>query len=287
MSDNESKKSDYECKKCGKTFKSEKWYVNHLHKDVPCDYKCAKCGKQLSKKGYFLHRETCTGEDSSQTTNNVNNIDASKIDNSTHSTNNTNNALTNVNNANMVFLNPYGLEHKMMFKEQKYREELLGDAKDKILGIVRARNFLLAYQTLFNHIHGNLERPEHHNIFLNDRDKDEVCLFTGKQFAVNAAEEETPPLYRYLMIELKWVVGSADIPFDEKDQLLHDIQCHWRLVNESTDEDIRRMLFNNKPIVEHTINNNRVKPNTKLLEDFYKIERGSLKTYDVDVNLPK
>jgi len=265
------------CKKCGKDFKSNRRYLNHIQKDIPCNYKCKRCDKEFSKKGYFMHRKTCIGEDTiTTTTNNVNN-----------STNN--NALTNVNNnnANMVFLNPYGLEHKMMFKEQKYREELLGGARDKIIGIVRAQNFLLAYQTLFNHIHGNLERPEHHNIYMNDRDKDEVTLFTGKQFAVNAAEEETPALYNFLMIELKWVVGSADIPFSEKDQLLHDIQCHWRLVNEYKDKDIRMMLFNNKPIVENTVNNNHVKPNTALLEDYYNFERGSLKTYDIDVKLLK
>lgn len=277
--------SEWKCNKCQAVFTSEKRYVQHLHKQVPCDFECKFCKCKLqSRGGYYKHMKKCSEkhDDTNSTVNNVNNVDASET---THTTNNNNN-LTNVNNNNMVFLTPFGLEHKMMAKETEYREEVLGGARDKILDIVRQQNFVLAYQTLFNHIHGNMDRPEQHNIFIEDREKDEVCLFTGKQFSYERADLRTPGLYRRLMVELKWMVGTADIPFSEKDQLLHDILCHWRLVNEEKDEDIRRMLYNNKPVVQNTVNNNQVKPNKDLLEDYYGFERGTLKTFDMDIKLP-
>jgi len=207
----------------------------------------------------------------------------------TNNVNNDNsNTLNNVNNHNnMVLLAPYGLEHKMMAKDQKYREEVLGSTREKILDVVRQQDFVLAYKMLFDHIHGNHDKPEHHNIFIQDRERDEVCMFTGKQFAYQRADKETPGLYRFLMVELKWMVGTAKIEFKEKDQLLHDIKCHWRLVNEETDQDIRMMLYNNKPVVETTMHNNTVKPNTDMIEDYYNFKRGTLKSYDIEIKLPK
>lgn len=262
------------CNKCNTVFNSEKRYIRHLNNTVPCDYKCNYCNKTYSKASYFRHIKTCK-KNTPQTINNVNTVDNS-------------NTLNNVNNhTNMVFLAPYGLEHRMMEKEQKYREQVLGSTRDKILDVVRQQNFTLAYQMLFDHIHGNEERPEHHNIFIQDRDRDEVCMFTGKKFTYQRADEEVPGLYRFLMCELKWMVGTAKIDFKEKDQLLHDIKCHWRLVNEEKDQDIRRMLYNNKPIVEETMNNNIVKPNTDMLEDYYNFERGTLKSYNKEIKLPK
>lgn len=283
MSDSDEIDGKWNCSNCDQVFTSKKRYEQHIKNTIPCDLKCDKCNMKMHSRGaYYKHFKKCKGksEDINSMINAINNTN-----NSNNGSNNNTNALTN--NANMVFLNPYGLEHRMMFREEKFREELLGGAKEKVLGIVRAGNFLLAYQTLFNHIHGNSERPEFHNVYLSDREKDEVCSFTGKQFAITPAEEETPGLYRYLMIELKWMVGTSDIPFSEKDQLLHNIQCHWRSVNETTDKDIRTMLFNNKPVVENTMTKNHVKPNTALLEEFYKFKRGTLKTYDLDVTLPK
>lgn len=271
--------SDFTCIKCKQVFTSEKRYVNHLNNTMPCDFKCLNCGKQMSdKRGYYRHKKKCT-KSPDKTVNNVNQVNAR--DDHSNQVNNVN------NNNNLVFLAPYGLEHRMMQKDTAYRNELLGGAKEKIVKIVKAQDLLLAYQTLFNHIHGNVDRPEHHNIYMDSRDRDEVCLFTGKQFAFERADRETPALYKFLMLELRWMVGTADIPFNEKDQLLHDIQCHWRLINEKTDEEIRRMLFNNKPVVENTFNNNTVRPNKDMLEDFYNFKRGTLKTFDLDIKLPK
>lgn len=276
--------SEFICKKCGKDLKYEKVYKNHLNKDIPCDNRCIYCFKKFSRKGLYLHKDKCEKNPINApkiVNNNVNtnNINASK--------NNNSNTLNNVNNTNVLLLSPYGLEHKMMEKEQTYREEVLGSTREKILDVVRQQKFTLAYQMLFDHIHGNRDRPGNHNIFIQDRERDEVCMFTGKQFSYQRADEEVPDLYRFLMCELKWMVGSADITFEEKDQLLHDIKCHWRLVNEETDQDIRRMLYNNKPIVEATMHNNIVKPDTGLIEDYCDFKRGTLKSYDIEVKLPE
>lgn len=273
--------SSITCKKCGKTM-SEGRYKNHISNVLnPCDFKCVGCGTKCNnRQSFYNHKKKCESYHK-KSVNIINNNVTTAGSNNTHNT-------LNVNNHNqIVLLSPYGLEHRMMEKEVEYREQVLGSTREKILDIVKQKKFALAYQTLFKHIHGNLDKPEHHNIFIEDREKDEVCLFTGKQFSYQRADEETPGLYRFLMVELKWVVGTADITFKEKDQLLHDIQCHWRLVNEKTDEDIRRLLFNNKQIVEHTINQNVVRPDTDLIEDYYDFERGTLKSFDMDIHLPK
>jgi len=277
------------CEKCEKTFIHTKKYLSHVNNLLnPCDLVCIGCSYQAnSKSSWTRHKRSCKQYQNKEQVMNITNNNVTTA--GSHNTNNTNNTLNNnINNNNqIVLLSPYGLEHRMMEKEVEYREQVLGSTRDKILDIVKQQNFTLAYQTLFKHIHGNMDYPEHHNIYIEDRDKDEVCLFTGKQFAYESANQETPGLYRFLMVELKWVVGTADITFKEKDQLLHDIQCHWRLINEETDEDIRRMLFNNKQIVEHTINQNVVRPNTDLIEDYYDFERGTLKSFDMDIHLPK
>lgn len=274
------------CKKCGKSM-SEGRYKNHIANVLnPCDNICFGCGTKFNnRQSFYNHKKKCKSYKEKSV--NVTNVTAGSHNtaNNINTTNNNNNS-QNFNN-NVVLLSPYGLEHRMMEKEVEYREQVLGSARDRILNIVRENDFPLAYKMLFNHIHGNVDRPENHNIFIKDREKDEVCLFTGKQFAYERADQETPGLYRFLMVELKWMVGSADITFKEKDQLLHDIKCHWRLVNEEKDEDIRRMLFNNKPIVENTVNNHLVKPNKDLIEDYYDFKRGTLKSFDMDIHLPE
>ena len=267
----------FKCKKCKKTFKSKKYLDKHSVNKVPCNFVCRLCGLKLGcRRSWYNHiKNKHTQNNNVQQINNINN-----------SKNNIDQSSTQKNVNNMVFLAPYGLEHKMMEKEKTYREQVLGSTRDKVLDVLRKHELVEAYQILFEHLHGNQNRPEHHNIFIQDRDRDEVCMFNGRQFSYRRADKEIPGLYRYLMVELKWMVGTADIKFEEKDQLLHDIKCHWRLVNEEKDEDIRRMLYNNKPIVETTIHNNIVKPNTDMIEDYYDFKRGTLKTFDIEIGLP-
>ena len=67
--------------------------------------------------------------------------------------------------------------------------------------------------------------------------------------------------------------------------LFFDIKSIWYCINAKTDDNMKRILRNNKSIVENTMNNNMVKPNNELIEKHSNLKPGT-KKHNYRVTLP-
>ena len=253
----------HSCETCGKTFKHYKRYQTHI-KTVECDLICEVCNYEAkSRSTLYRHKKRCKEEQAGQVTNNnnINNIDSSANANvGTVNNNNVN------NNNNVVLLQPFDVDHYYMKKT-----DMLGPAQKTVVDFLLNEQYYEAYECLFEHIHGNLKYPEHHNIYLPHLDKNQIAVFKGKNFKYVAADKQLPRLFSRLRFEMGWLVKDYD-ELDEKqtDQLLWDIHAHWMNVNEQNDPFMKQVLRNNKNVVMDTIENKIVRPDkamiTKVLE---------------------
>ena len=255
----------WKCEKCSKTFDNKKKYIAHLNRDVPCDYTCRICGKQYSKAGYYKHRKSAhpTSQHNPQLV----------IDSSTHTASaNSNNTLqsnTTNNLNNMVMMVPFGLEHRTTLNTPQGREELIGGSRDLILNLVRNGEFEKAYEVLFKQIHGNTLLPQYHNIYMDNNEDHNICAFKGRYFKLESVDVLGDKLLHFLRREMQWLVFTAQIEFDEKDQLIANILHDWRRIDTKQDPTVKRMLRNNKPVVENTFQKNEVWPDLKAIAKYY------------------
>lgn len=252
----------YVCHKCDKTFQSETTLKNHLSKTIPCDFssfECEGCGKRIgSESTYRRHLKTCDWMKSK-----VNNVIANNnnISNSHNTNTNTNNnTLINDVKNNIVMLHPMGLTHQYMWKDDRLGE-VISPIRGTVMDLIRQKKFELAYLTMFKQIHGNPEIPEHHNIYVKEKGKNEACVFNGKGFKTEDLSEMSDQMYRILKGEMRWTVNTSDAEDKEKDQLMWDIHAHWMNINSKTDDLMERIFFNNKLIVEDTFRKYKVYTN--------------------------
>lgn len=260
-----------ECQKCNTIFTSQKRYDNHVSNILnPCDNRCFGCNyKGRNRRDLTRHKEKCEQYQNKEkvmsiinNTNNTNNVTTA----GSHNTNNTNNNTNNiVNNQNLIMLTPYALTHMYINKE-----EVVKPAQNVVLGLIRKQRFKEAYEKLFQQIHGNPNFPQYHNVFIQDREKEEVCVFEGKRFTYELWDTKIPGLFEYFKYEMKWLIRTADIDVKEKDQLLWDIQANWMRLNTHNNENMERILFNNKDIVEDTIKTKYVVPDLATIGRFTK-----------------
>lgn len=265
--------NNYVCYKCQGKFSSQKKLERHFTNKMPCDLICEICNtKSNCRKSYYNHIKKCKEAQAAQIlNNNVNNIDAS---------NKTNNSNQN-NQNNVVLMNPFRLDHEYMD-----RPKMLNPVRGELLQMLRAENYPKAYEVIFGQIHGNVKHPEYHNIFIPSRDnRDEICIFKGTRFKMVKTEEELPDLYRFLRIEMDWVVKTTDLDPKEKDQLRWDIHANWMATNEFNDKNLKRILFNNKRVVENTMKNHVVKTNNDLIIDYLGVDPADIDE-DYLVTLP-
>lgn len=251
----------FECSICHKTFKSKKYLHNHIYKNaVPCDFKCNNCGIKLGSKTTFLrHKKKCTEDLSAKVVNNVttNNVNANRNKNTNNNTINTNNNI----NQNVLLLQPFEVERQYMHKKV-----VISPIKDVVIGLLREQKYAQAYEALFNQIHGNEKYPEYHNIYLPDINRDEVAIFKGRNFKLDAYENRGPGLFDFLKCEMKKLVNScAYMDKTEKDQIIHDIWCNWQSVNDQDNPNMKRTLYNNRNVVFGTFNKFTVKPHTNMI----------------------
>ena len=276
--------SELKCHKCQKIFKNEKKYQKHVTNVInPCDLKCVACGHVCtSKSGFTRHKKTCKWHEKlEQTINNVsagiNNVDAHNQTNNNNQTNNTNN---NNLNQSIVLLQPHGVDKGYMKKT-----EVMFPVRDIVLNLVKLGKIDEAYETIFNQVHGNEKYPELQNIYLPTMDRDEVAVFIGKNFKLDEWDKRVLPLFDFLRTEMRrFVWGYKDIntlTASEKDKLDYSIKKHWRNVNEHNDINMKRTLFNNKPVVFNTFDKNVVKPHTDMLRSEY-IHNGMMPPKDMN-----
>ena len=141
--------------------------------------------------------------------------------------------------------------------------------RDVVLNLLRQHKIDEAYEVMFNQFHGNPQLPQYHNIYLPDMNRDEVAIFKGTNFILDAMENRTPKLFEFLRHEMRRIVLSYpdvnDLTRDEKDELNNRIIAHWNCINEKKDLHMKRTLFNNKSTVFETFEKNRVHPHTDML----------------------
>lgn len=266
---------NYICQKCGKDFKQQKRFENHINNETnPCDLTCIGCGVKSRSRGSFRYHKTrcpyyiryinCLT--STPTINNV-----------TPTINNIDNSKTVNNNQNIVLLQPFDIDHYYMKKE-----ETIGSRRDEIVKLLKSDKYSEAYECLFKEIHGNTKHPERHNIYLPHIDKAEIAVFRGYSFTLDTAEKTLPRMYYRLKHEMDWLVKTAkSLNENERSQLRWNIQANWMQINESDDPEMKRILLNNKNIVLNTLKNNIVKIDKEMLNEW-----NLLKTKDRNPRIP-
>lgn len=241
----------YFCDKCNTPFRHKGHYYKHLKKPVPCNYVCTYCDTKCgSRTAFYQHRKMCEGTEkkTKNTINNiVNNVDAS-----------VNNNLNQYINRNLVFMTPFGLEYEYM--NQKFVVEPI---RDVVVDLLKKDKYKLAYEALFKQIHGNNRFPEFHNIYMDDIESSDLCIFKGFDFRFETLQDKLPHLFFFLKNEMDKLVQSADLEPMEKSQLRWNIQANWMCINEKDDKNMKRILHENKKIVHETLEKYKVQPDNK------------------------
>lgn len=246
----------FTCRKCDKIFVKKGRYDIHIQNTInPCDHKCYGCGFIAPNRSAFRrHKTKCEKhKEHEKIVNNVNAVNS-------HNTQNTQNIDNSVKLT--INMNPFGLTHEYLDLV-----ETLNPVRGIIVGLVREENYKKAYQVLFEQIHGNEKYPENHNIYMPHRNRTDVLMFKGRRFKFERVEDEMPGLYRYLKKEMDWIVKTTILDPTEKSQLRWNIQANWMIINEYKDDDMKRILRNNKEVVHNTMKKYIVKPNSDAIID--------------------
>lgn len=244
-----------QCDKCDRIFKHKGHYTRHIENKLnPCDFKCVGCNTKFpNRKSFYRHKNLCEDYQGISKIINNNNVVGS-VDNST-------NIGSQQNNQNIVLLNPFNADHYCMTKEN-----IIGPARNVVVGFLLKEKYAAAYEFLFKSVHGNETLPQHHNIYLPHIDKNYIAVFKGKDFKLEDVNVEIPALFERLKYEMKWLVKTCSyLTKDEKSQLQWDVEANSMCIDEKTDLNIRRMLRNNKTVVMDTLKNNIVKPNVEMI----------------------
>ena len=278
MSDISDTEGEYKCDKCDRVFKHEKSYLKHISNKLnPCDLVCIGCFEKVASRGsWHKHKTLCkdykrVSEEMKKRESSEYKINAHAIN--SHNTNNTNNANTNNantlinNNANMIMLSPYGLDHTYMWKDKK-QEEMIGPARGYIIELIRDQKCMEAYEKMFKQMHGNPMLPENHNVYMEDREKDEVYHYRSHRFNLNSADRIVKGLNMAFFKEMRWLINSSELDWNDKDQLVHNLRCYYNYIDLEKDELMRKLLYENRDIVKNTIRNNHVVPNEELIRRY-------------------
>jgi hypothetical protein len=275
-------KKNHKCKKCGEIFDSDIKFLNHRNRLVPCDYHCRYCNIKYSKSAYYRHRKDCNAETYKQKKleeeakqlvnapqNNVNQDNSATLNNQN-------------NNNNSVMLAPFGLEHLYM-----NREETMGSCRGEVKQSLLKYDFPRAYEVIFENVHGNEKFPQFHNICMTDLNSNEIVAFSGKRFKHERRSYKLPDVLKFLKFEMKWLVRTDSTLTDEqKSQMCWDIQNNWSTLDDQNDENMKRILFNNKAVVHKTITTRKVYPDVKIMAKFKKVKPESIKTDGLPIKLP-
>ena len=245
----------FECPLCEQQFAAKKYLQQHIKRGIPCDFVCKICNlvKLKNRFAYTRHVNNCTGDGLDD--------DKNGIINKYINANNTNN--TN----NVIFLQPFDVDHYFMNKETT-----IGPKQRIVVDLLKKEQYARAYEILFSCIHANSKTPEHHNIYLPNIDCSDVVVFRGASFVFEKKEKALARLFSRLKHEMKWLVETCnELICEEKNQLLWDITANSMCVEPHLDHDFLRMLRNNKNVVFKTLLNNVVKSDVKMLENWFSL----------------
>ena len=261
------------CPKCNKHM-SKTRYISHVNNILnPCDLRCVGCGKyHNNRQSFYRHKKKCdlyqqkldeinnkTLSTSESVINNTNNIDGSTTTNNVDCSSKTFN-----NNQNIIMLEPFDIDHYYMKKNV-----VIGPKRNHIVELLKDERYADAYEVLFKQIHSNHKLPQHQNIYLPSIESPNLAVFRGIDFILEKSEISLPRLFGRLKFEMKWLVKTCDhLSETEKDQLLWDIQANWMCVDETGDVDIRRALSNNRNVVMKTLQNNIVKSDVDMINNW-------------------
>lgn len=278
----------YKCEKCGTIFKHEKNYSKHItNKLTPCSLTCIGCKEIMnSKASLSRHKKICdryklvaeemkkraspeyNSFQTNNNNNNTNNVTASSHNPNTQIHSNSNNSSLH-NHNNVIMLSPYGLDHNYMWEDKKM-DVMIGPARSTVVQLLEQKKYKEAYEILFRQMHGNPLLPQHHNVYMEDRNKDEVFHYRTNRFNASLADQIVEGLNRAFFDEMKWLINSSDLSAEDKDQLVHNLRCYYNLIDLQKDENMRRLLFNNRDIVKNTIKNNYVIPDIEMIRRYNK-----------------
>jgi len=270
---------DFKCEKCNKSFKVEKKYQVHVSNKLnPCDYVCVGCNYQVgSRASWDRHKKECekykivSDEITKRESAEYNTYTVNSTDGSYNTTNNTNNQINNNlhnhNNNNLIMLNPFGYDHIYMDKDKKTRlENCIGSIRGTVIGLVKDGKYEDAYEKMFQQIHGNTLKPEFHNIYMDDNETDKVYFFNEARFNCKDVPEVVPGLTTAIHLEINWLINSSiELDPNEKDKLTESVDDYFDSLDCLQDPRIRRLLFNNRDLVKHTIKNNHVILNNEIV----------------------
>lgn len=261
------------CSKCDKEFTREDNFKKHINNlKNPCDFKCIGCGYRASnKRGLYRHKKKCDKYQEIEDTldsnltdtpsqKNPNIITNGSNNTNTNNTNNTNNL--NNNNNQLLMMSPFDVDHYYQSKEDTY-----GNKKDILTGLISNGDFLNAMGIMFRESHGNLNKPERHNAYMQTIDSNYVSVFRGVDFNLEPFESVFDRMFTRFTWEMNWAVRSSDrFTETEVDQLNHDINSFRNCGkdNDGARNLIRMELYNNKRIVMNTLKNNIVVPNKEM-----------------------
>ena len=165
-------------------------------------------------------------------------------------------------------MQPFDADHYFMKKEA-----MVGPYKNYVVDLLKGEKYADAYEQVFKVIHGNPKLPEHQNIYVQNLDGEDVVIFRGKDFKMERLPKFMPRLFGRLKYEMRWMVKTCDELTDaEKDQLQWDIQANWMVINEESDKNMKRILFNNKNVVLNTMKNNTVKPDVEMISKLIELK---------------
>lgn len=281
----------YKCETCHKEYKHKNRYRNHIANKCG-SYKCEQCGKNFNARStYYYHRKICDknveeNTDAKVNNNVVSNTDQSNNNNNTNNNNNNNNTNNNtlINDVknNVVMLNPLGLTHAYMFRDGKLKD-MIEPVKGNIVTLVKERKYELAYMTLFKQIHGNPDIPENHNVYVKDIGSGKARIFNTVSFKDADISKISYDMHKTLREVMRWTVSSSDEEEKTKDQMMWDIYADWMNTSMEKNNMMERIFYNNKQIVEDTINNCKVYTN---LEYIARRHNCSIQDIEFDNSIP-
>lgn len=263
------------CKKCGHQFKSINKYLAHINdRKIPCDFKCEYCSKQCGcRRSFQRHIKKCVMIPDQEETN-IKKHSTEVTDNSNNINTNTTNIAGDVNTSNQaIMMNPFGLEHMYM----KYEKEF-GHLRPRYRELIRRHSFLEVFNMIYSTVHGDPNKPENHNHYLESIDDEEIKVFSGKRFKMETVDNFSGKMLKFLRFEMKWLARSDDTFTDEeKSQFCWDVEA-----NKMSDIDDKRMLklmiLGNKDVLENTLRNKDIYPNKDVMAKFKEVEPERIKT---------
>ena len=162
-------------------------------------------------------------------------------------------------------------------------KDMIEPVKGNIVTLVKERKYELAYMTLFKQIHGNPDIPENHNVYVKDIGSGKARIFNTVSFKDADISKISYDMHKTLREVMRWTVSSSDEEEKTKDQMMWDIYADWMNTSMEKNNMMERIFYNNKQIVEDTINNCKVYTN---LEYIARRHNCSIQDIEFDNSIP-